>query len=181
MSDTTNTDPGQTRLAGPTRWPGLDGLRGCAVIAVVLFHLDVLVNGFLGVDVFFVLSGFLITTLVLAEHERTGTVSLRRFFLRRSLRLYPPVLVTVVFFLAVAVGARAFAGRFIVADVLHDAGVAVLYVANLSSMPSGLLDHTWTLALEEQFYLVWPALLLVALKCRGRRWAFAPALMIVAL
>ena len=159
------------------RWPGLDGLRGCAVAAVVLYHLDLVQGGFQGVDVFFVLSGFLITRLVVAEYERTGRVALGRFYLRRSLRLYPALIVVSAFCVAVALAARRS-----LADTLHDAGVSVLYVANLFPLPSGLLDHTWTLALEEQFYLVWPPLLLLCLRGRSTwRWLPAGSLVIVVL
>jgi peptidoglycan/LPS O-acetylase OafA/YrhL len=169
----TPVDPGLGPHRSKTgrRWAGLDGLRGLAVLSVVLFHLGLLPNGYLGVDVFFVLSGFLITSLVLGEHARTGTVSLRRFYLRRSLRLFPALAAMVAFCVAVAVVTRT-----AVADALHDAAVSLFYVANLTTMPSGLIDHTWTLALEEQFYLLWPALLLLALRRPGSRWAFAPAL-----
>jgi peptidoglycan/LPS O-acetylase OafA/YrhL len=143
------------------RWPGLDGLRGCAVLAVIAFHLGVAPGGFVGVDVFFVLSGFLITRLLIAEHDRTGTVRLPRFYARRALRLYPALVVLVAFFVMVAVAT----GRA-VAETLHDAVATLLYVTNIVGTRGGLLSHTWTLALEEQFYLVWPALLLLCLWLR---------------
>jgi peptidoglycan/LPS O-acetylase OafA/YrhL len=156
------------------RWDGLDGLRGGAVLVVVMFHLGVLPGGFLGVDVFFVLSGFLITRLIIGEHRRSGSVSLTRFYRRRALRLYPALLTVSSFCLFTAVVARQ--GR---ADVGHDAAISLVYLSNLSPLPSGLLDHTWTLSLEEQFYLLWPALLVLALRRPGR-WSFAPALTVVA-
>ena len=156
-----------------TRWPGLDGLRGYAVLAVLLHHAGLAHGGYIGVDVFFVLSGYLITCLLLAEQRRSGTVALGRFYLRRVLRLWPALLVLSAFCVAVALAA----GRA-VGETLHDAAAAVGYYANLVALPSGLLDHTWTLALEEQFYLVWPLLLLIAGRHSGRyRWV--PALTLI--
>jgi peptidoglycan/LPS O-acetylase OafA/YrhL len=143
-------------------WAGLDGLRGCAVLAVVLFHMNLTPNGFLGVDVFFVLSGFLITSLILSEYEQCGTVSLARFYLRRSLRLYPALLLVAIFCITVTLITRSAA----VHTTLHDAAVSLLYIANFSSPSSGLLDHTWTLSLDEQFYLLWPPLLIYILRRR---------------
>lgn len=145
---------------GGRRWAGLDGLRAVAVVAVVGFHADHAVgNGYLGVDVFFVLSGFLITTLVLGELSRTGALDVRAFFRRRALRLFP-ALVTV----CVLVAAGAVVTHRQVGQVVGGAVASVLYVNNLwlySGHPTPLLEHTWTLALEWQFYLVWPVVLAV--------------------
>jgi peptidoglycan/LPS O-acetylase OafA/YrhL len=156
------------------KWPALDGLRGIAVTAVVAYHLELAKSGFLGVDVFFVLSGFLITGLVAQEFGRTDNVNLPRFYLRRSLRLYPALVGVVLFCLGVAVVTR----REVTATV-HDGVAALLYVGNLVSL-HGLLDHVWTLALEEQFYLLWPLLLALALRS-SRRWRFVPAASLVGL
>ncbi|MEO6512973.1 MAG: acyltransferase [Nocardioides sp.] len=159
------------------RWPGLDGLRGWAVLAVVAFHAQIADGGFLGVDVFFVLSGFLITRILVAEHGRTGTLRLSRFYARRSLRLYPALMGVVTFCVLVAVSTRR-----AVSDTIHDAVISLLYVTNVLGASGGLLSHTWTLALEEQFYLVWPAVLLLCLwlKRRGvRSAAWLPGLSIV--
>ena len=142
-----------------SHWPGLDGLRGIAALSVVLFHANVglAANGFVGVDVFFVLSGFLITTILLSEVGRSGTVRLRRFYLRRFLRLYPALVCV-----CVLVGLAAVAsGR--VAEVWPGLAAALLYVSNwwiYTGGESPMLEHTWTLAIEEHFYLVWPLLLL---------------------
>lgn len=154
-------------LSARTHWPGLDGVRGIAAIVVVLFHaqLGFAVNGYVGVDVFFALSGFLITTILLAEIKARRTVRLRRFFVRRFLRLYPALVATCLVVLAAGVAA----------DDLVATGkgvaAALLYVANWWSYtghPAPLLEHTWTLAIEEHFYLLWPFLLL-GLTSR-RRW-----------
>ena len=157
----------------------LDGLRGAAVLAVLFFHGDHLAGGYLGVDLFFVLSGFLITSLLLAESGSSGRVRLGHFWERRARRLLPALLVML---LGVAAYAR-FAAR---PEELHrirmDGLATAFYAANwrdvfahtdywsLFSAPSPL-DHTWSLAIEEQFYVLWPLLfvLLIALvRRRGR-------------
>lgn len=157
-----------------SRWNGLDGLRGVAVVAVVLFHVGIAPEGFLGVDVFFVLSGFLITKLLVNEHRKTGRIRLARFTARRLLRLYPALAAVCLF----CVGLAVLSGREVEAMV-HDAVLSLLYVSNLFPMQLGLLGHTWTLSLEEQFYLVWPALLLFRLRSAGRL-AWAPAFAVLA-
>lgn len=155
-------------------WPGLDGLRAFAVLAVVLFHAGLAPGGFLGVDVFFVISGFLITALLMREHWATGQIGLVFFWGRRVLRLYPALVATTTFVVIVTlVTNRAVRGN------LHDAAASLVYIANLVPLTGGLLDHMWTLALEEQFYLVWPPLLLVALRSRSK-WGYVPALVLLA-
>ncbi|HWB13242.1 MAG TPA: acyltransferase [Pirellulales bacterium] len=142
---------------GYRRW--LDGLRGLAILSVLAFHLGLLPGGSLGVDVFFVLSGFLITALLVEEWQWCGTISLRAFYLRRGLRLLPAFLaLLLVLFLSsfwMPSAAEAGARR---SEVL----VAGCYVANWpaihqTAMPT--LGHTWSLSVEEQFYLLWPMLL----------------------
>jgi peptidoglycan/LPS O-acetylase OafA/YrhL len=170
--------PGQSRCCvpcgigehdplAPTRLPALDGLRGAAVIAVLAFHFGVpgATGGYLGVDVFFVLSGYLITTLLLGEHARTGGIDLRRFWARRARRLLPGLCCMLV---ALAVWA-AVVGVPSVVSVRGDAVAALGYVANWRFIaahrgyftqygpPSAVL-HTWSLAIEEQFYLAFPML-----------------------
>lgn len=154
------------------RWPGLDGLRGLAAIVVVLFHaqLGFAVNGYVGVDVFFALSGFLITSILLTEIARHRTVRLRRFYVRRLLRLYPALVATCLLVAVVGV----VGGN--VSDTIPGVGAALLYVANWwqgLDRPMLFLEHTWTLAIEEHFYIAWP-LLLIGLTSR-RRWAQALA------
>jgi peptidoglycan/LPS O-acetylase OafA/YrhL len=144
--------------------PALDGLRALAVLAVVAYHLGELSGGFAGVDVFFVISGFLITRLLLVERERDGRISLRAFWGRRFRRLLPALLVVLV---AVALGSRAWLPAWRLGDIRADALAALAYVANWRFILSGQsyfssgvapspLRHTWSLAIEEQFYVLWP-------------------------
>ena len=161
------------------RRPFLDGIRAVAVVAVLLFHAGVphVAGGLLGVDVFFVLSGFLITSLLCAEHGRHGAVRLRRFWARRARRLLPGL---VVLLLGVAVYARVFSATLDLGRIRADAVATLLYVANWHFIaasegyfaqglsPSPLL-HTWSLAVEEQYYLVWPLVAVVVLRLGGRR------------
>jgi len=158
--------------------PALDGLRGAAVAAVVAYHFGVpgTGGGYLGVDVFFVLSGFLITTLLLAEHARTGRIGLRAFWARRARRLLPGLGAML---LAVAVWA-AVVGLSSPATVRGDAIATLGYLANWRYIlanrgyfaqygpPSPLL-HTWSLAIEEQFYLLWPLIVLPVVRRWGAR------------
>lgn len=136
----------------------LDGIRGIAVLAVLFHHLTYghFPGGFLGVELFFVLSGYLITYLLVAEKQKTGAISLRWFYARRALRLLPALVLTLVL---VAI--------FQVVRPLRDVFsfpwtvVAVLaYVANWVSFPGGAslgyLGHVWSLSIEEQFYALWP-------------------------
>lgn len=144
----------------------LDGLRAAAIVAVIWHHAargvgsrSILAGrGFLGVDLFFVISGYLIVTLILRERRRTGTVSLRRFYWRRFLRIFPPYylmlgLVAVPAFFVLLARHDSTAA----ADIRHDLPFAIFYLSNLVPM-SSLLAITWSLSTEEQFYLVVPAL-----------------------
>jgi peptidoglycan/LPS O-acetylase OafA/YrhL len=160
--------------------PALDGVRALAVTAVLLFHggVSVLRGGFLGVDAFFVLSGFLITSLLLAEHAQAGRIRLAAFWGRRARRLLPALLVVLV---VVAV-----AGRYLLPDVdlvllRGDALAALAYVANWRMIYRGSdyftqnaapspLQHTWSLGIEEQFYWLWP-LIVLGLLMFAARWA----------
>jgi peptidoglycan/LPS O-acetylase OafA/YrhL len=166
--------------------PALDGLRAVAVVAVLLYHLAVpwLRGGFLGVDLFFVLSGFLITSLLVGEYRSAGTIHLGRFWARRVRRLLPAALLVI---LAVCGWAALTAPSDRIWSVRGDALWTLGYAANwhfvLSgqsyfaqfSQPSPLL-HTWSLAIEEQFYLLWPLLVLLAMRLRrGRVWVLAVA------
>jgi peptidoglycan/LPS O-acetylase OafA/YrhL len=157
--------------------PALDGLRAVAVAAVVAFHLGRLRGGFLGVDVFFVVSGFLITRLLLAEWDEREKIDGRAFWARRFRRLLPALLVVLA---AVAVASRAWLPAWRLTDIRDDALAALAYVANWrfvlsdqSYFARGIgpspLRHTWSLAIEEQFYLLWPVLVLGALAVARRR------------
>ena len=160
--------------------PALDGLRALAIAGVVAYHLGLgaAPGGYLGVDLFFVLSGFLITSLLLDEHRSSGRIGLGAFWARRARRLLPALLL-----LLVALAAAAGAGWLVVGtdlSTLRSDGLATLaYVANWHQLFAGQsyfsqftqpspLQHTWSLAIEEQFYVVWP-LLVVALLWVGRR------------
>ncbi len=158
--------------------PGLDGLRALAVAAVFLYHarIDWLPGGFLGVDLFFVLSGYLITSLLLVEWEARNRIDLVRFWLRRARRLLPALVVVV---LASLVLASIFARQYL-SHTRSDVLSSLLYYANwhqivanhsyfnLMGNPS-LLQHTWSLGVEEQFYIVWPLLLVPGLVLVGRK------------
>ena len=162
--------------------PDVEGLRAVAVIVVVLFHLRLgaVQGGFVGVDVFFVLSGFLITRLVLRELASTGTLSLSGFWARRARRLLPAsCLVLVVTVIAGTMVLAPLAQRTLAVDAMA-AGVFVVnfvfagrfgdyFAAQLAEAQPSALLHFWSLAVEEQFYLLWP-LVLVALTRRPRRY-----------
>ncbi len=148
--------------------PELDGVRAFAVMAVMCFHafLPFASGGFIGVDVFFVLSGFLITALLCEEWRNNGTVSLRRFYLRRALRLLPAlVLLLTVCDLFVVISSPDLAIKFFRASV-----ISLFYVANWAVAFDWVrmyaFLHTWSLSIEEQFYVLWPILLIVMLRMR---------------
>jgi peptidoglycan/LPS O-acetylase OafA/YrhL len=181
------TGAGEADTPAVSRYhPALDGIRAFAVAAVVLFHAGVagLSGGFLGVDTFFVLSGFLITSLLLAERLRTGRIGLTAFWMRRVRRLLPGLLVML--------AATVVAGHYLLeGDELGllrtDALAALGYVANWRMIFRGTgyvaataapspLQHTWSLGIEEQFYLLWPVLvagLLGWFAVRHARWILA--------
>jgi peptidoglycan/LPS O-acetylase OafA/YrhL len=164
--------------------PGLDGIRAISVLAVLVYHQYAvgghehgwMAGGFLGVEVFFVVSGYLITSLLLAERRQTGTISLRHFWQRRARRLLPALYVL----LAVVV---AYALLFLpdaISNLKSDVIAALTYTSNwwqiianrsyfLEAGRPSLLKQLWSLAIEEQFYLFWPVLLIVGLRKIGRR------------
>ena len=155
----------------------IEGLRGLAVGVVVLFHAGLLgmVGGYVGVDVFFVISGFLITGLLLRERTRTGRISLAQFYARRARRILPAALVVLVMTLIAGVSLVAPLDR---PGLGLDAAFAAVSASNIrfaveagdyfatASTPSPFL-HYWSLAVEEQFYLIWPVLLVIVAR-RGR-------------
>lgn len=159
--------------------PAFDGLRALSVLAVVLFHckLPYFGGGFAGLDVFFVLSGYLITSMLEREH-RQGGIGVGRFYARRALRLYPTLLLMLVAYMALAPTLWPQENRWLAS------GIAVLYLWDYAiSMLrlSSVVAHTWSLGTEEKFYLLWP--LLLPLVLRARRpvvWLVAAYLLVTA-
>ena len=152
--------------------PGLDGIRAIAVVAVVAYHLRVpfFDGGLLGVSVFFTLSGYLITSLLVQGFERGGRIELKAFWIRRARRLLPALFLM----LPVVAFTAAIARPEQLLATLRQALYALLYVANWTTIAHGddyfqrftgpgPLDHLWSLAIEEQFYLVWPLLVFALL------------------
>ena len=166
----------------------IEGLRAVAVGVVVLYHAHFLGlrGGFIGVDVFFVVSGFLITSLLLREHSAVGRISLRHFYGRRVRRLLPASCLVIV---GTVVAGNIWLEPLRLRDLGTDAVASGGFVANIvfarrgtdylqSALPPSALQHYWSLAVEEQFYVVWPALLAVLL-WRGRRSRAAVGIAIV--
>jgi peptidoglycan/LPS O-acetylase OafA/YrhL len=165
--------PGRAR---PARIEGLDGLRALAIAGVLVYHLNAswLPGGFLGVDVFFVVSGFLITTLLVREHHRTGRVALGQFWVRRARRLLPALVLCVLTSVLIA--------RLVSQDLLVDVGRqmvgALTFSTNWLEVTAGtsyfdqtapqLFMNFWSLAVEEQFYLAWPLVTLALLAVSSR-------------
>jgi len=178
MSDTTAGVP-----IGGDRIPSLDGFRAISIGLVLFGHLlgtqgfflslDVnkhLALGELGVRVFFVISGFLITNLLLTEKATTGRIHVGRFYLRRTFRIFPPYYVLILALVAAELA------RWIVlapGDLFH----TVTYTSNYHAARSWNVGHTWSLSVEEQFYLLWPALLVLL---GGRRAIWVAALFVLA-
>lgn len=172
--------------------PGLDGMRAVAVVAVMLYHANStwLKGGFIGVEVFFVISGYLITLLLIAEHEKTGRVDMKNFWVRRFRRLLPALFVMLILLsIWTAVFERDALGQ-LRGDLLG--GVA--YISNWYQIFIGAgysasndfapLRHLWSLAVEEQFYFIWP-IVMVALLRKGSRkiadlsvWLFGAAVFV---
>jgi len=180
--------------------PALDGLRGVAVLLVVLCHTPLLVHpgldkvttapgfgwlntvargGFLGVDIFFVLSGFLITSLLLGHVARTGTIGFRRFYRRRAFRLLPALIALLAvhfvyscFATYPAFGAFPVRHAIPMRQELNTIGAALAYISNYvvamhpNSIAAADLGHLWSLSVEEQFYLVWPVVLALVIRWR---------------
>ncbi len=166
----THTRPSAT---GKGRVIGLDGLRAVAVVLVMAFHFGVgwLQGGFFGVDIFYVLSGYLITGLLLGEYRRAGRIKLSAFWLRRARRLLPALLIVLV---AVTLMVRFAEPAGLYPDFRMSALSALFYFSNwwqiavsgnyfVLNGPASPLTHTWSLAVEEQFYLVWPFVVLAVM------------------
>jgi peptidoglycan/LPS O-acetylase OafA/YrhL len=174
--------------------PALDGLRGIAILTVMVYHLEKLApdfhevtkGGFLGVDIFFVLSGFLITSILLKEHGKTGKINLKNFYLRRLFRLIPAYWL----FLSVLYVFGAYLlppqeSALIYSN--YNFPIAFFYFTNWNRAAAdggvaGNLDHTWSLSIEEQFYIIWSLVLFFAFtEKRSRRAIFTLTLASVAL
>jgi peptidoglycan/LPS O-acetylase OafA/YrhL len=179
---TTAADPPVGAVDQPSRWtyrPELDGLRACAIIAVIAFHYlgDHFRGGYVGVTVFFTLSGYLITGLLVTELRNRGRVDFGAFYARRVLRLYPALIVVVIGVLVLA----ALTGHSGVptSHLYEAAGASLLYINDFALAAghgaghfTGWFDVTWSLSVEEQFYLLWPVLLvLMASRLSGKRIA----------
>jgi len=164
------------RGAAGHRIPSLDGLRAISILMVLYGHLVGTRNfptaavrtfdralgdlGHLGVLVFFVISGFLITTLLVREREKTGTISLQQFYLRRALRIFPAFYVLIlVLLVGTLLGRVHLTGR--------DFAFAMTYTVNYDPSHPWQIGHLWSLSIEEQFYLLWPLALLVLRERRG--------------
>ena len=168
--------------------PALDGLRAIAVAAVLLYHdeglraMGIGRGGFIGVDVFFVLSGFLITSLLVVEREGSGSIAFRRFWSRRARRLLPALLLMLVL---VAVLSQTVYPPIAVARVRNDLWYTLTYLQNWHVAiwhggTSSPISHTWSLSVEEQWYLIWP-LAVGLLFWRGRLHPVAHSMLLVAL
>lgn len=173
--------------------PGLDGLRAISVIAVIFYHAGFgwMHGGFLGVEVFFVVSGYLITSLLLQEQETTGTIRLSQFWLRRARRLLPALFAVLI---AIGVWMALFGSAQQQSDLHRDYLPGIFYFANWGQIVGGAqyfgnfspLRHLWSLAVEEQWYLLWPlTFVLITRRSRGAaktgRWVLLAALAVMTL
>ncbi|MGE8207309.1 acyltransferase family protein [Heyndrickxia sp. NPDC080065] len=169
---------------------GIDGLRGLAVIAVIIYHLNSqwAPGGFLGVTIFFVLSGYLITDILIAEWDKHGKINMKDFWLRRARRLLPAFFVMLIFVVAwitlfdrsflVNLRNNVFASLFYVSNwwfIFHE----VSYFERFA--PPSPLNHLWSLAVEEQFYIIFPLLLIVGLRFIHKRRTLAIITILIAL
>lgn len=161
--------------------PQLDGLRGIAVLLVIIFHSapDILPGGYLGVDMFFVLSGYLITRILVSEHTATGRISMKEFYKRRALRLFPAFysMLIILSFLAL----------FRTDPIFHLKAIAISgsYLMNwaraFETRFEVYLGHTWSLSIEEQFYIIYPVILLFLLNTINRQniWKWILSLLVI--
>ena len=161
----------------------IQGLRALAVLLVIFAHVGIagFAGGWIGVDVFFVISGFLITGLLINEHEQTNHVSLVQFYLRRAKRILPASLITIV---VVLIASNVLLNSIRTASIRTDALWSVGFASNINlirqstdyfaSTAVSPLQHFWSLAVEEQFYLIWPALFLLVVRQHGLEFRLRP-------
>ena len=183
-SDQTNHE----RYRSTKYFPSLDGLRAISILAVIWYHDPILRliwrTGFLGVHLFFVISGFLITTLLLREKSQFGRISLKNFYIRRTLRIFPAYYLALAVFLLACVATPALRGETL-AIYLHNLPSFLTYTSNWFVFPGGwspanphgrvIFVAAWSLATEEQFYLFWPGIVAMT-----RRW-FTPVTVMILL
>ena len=176
----TRPDTGAAQRSGPAGLrPEIQALRAAAVLLVVVAHLwpSLLPGGYVGVDVFFAISGFLITSLLLREIDRTGQLSLSAFWARRARQILPAALVTLLF---CAIATIVFVPLTYWQQFLNELRASTAYVQNWQLAESAVdyfaadngpspVQHFWSLSAEEQFYVVWPVLLLLAVGLTRKR------------
>ena len=170
-------DPPRQAISRVPYLPGLDGMRALAVVAVMIYHTNNgwLPGGFIGVEVFFVISGYLITLLLIGEHEKQGRIDLKQFWLRRARRLLPAVF----FMLTLLMIYTALFKRETLGLLRGDVIAGLGYVSNwyqiwvgagyTASADFAPLRHLWSLAVEEQFYLIWPVIMVGLIRLGRRR------------
>ncbi len=152
--------------------PALDGIRAVAILLVMCVHANVpfIPGGFIGVDIFFVLSGFLITALLLKEFDEHAVIHFKKFYMRRILRLLPALVVMLITLNLLSLILLNAAER---QSNLIDSFIALFYMSNWAFVfnlrPLFFLTHTWSLSIEEQFYILWPVVLLIILRKHSSR------------
>jgi peptidoglycan/LPS O-acetylase OafA/YrhL len=170
-----------SREARMRRVAEFDGLRAIAVTLVMIFHTTrtEFAGGWIGVDIFFVLSGFLITSILAREFDDTSSIKFGQFYIRRALRLFPALALMLALYAAIVLPFTTDFSRYFEA-IIAAAFYGMNWIRAFQIDAEGHIGHTWSLAVEEQFYLVWPLVLIFAMKRGGRPLAFKVALALVA-
>ncbi len=193
--DAATTAASRANISRVPYMPGLDGMRALAVVTVMIYHANSnwLKGGFLGVEVFFVISGYLITLLLISEHERDHSVDMKQFWMRRARRLLPALFV-MLFMLTIwtALFERSTLGKLrgdIVAALAYGSNWYQVYTGQGYAAANDFapLRHLWSLGVEEQFYLIWPIVMVLLLRVGSRgianlsRWLVGAAIGITVL